>query len=209
MNMYEKILSAFVTNLGKYNEGELVGKWLDFPTTQKEIDTVLHEIGIDGIGYEEIFITDYESDISGLTEPLGEYENLYTLNYLAEKIQESDCTFEELEALLDFGEYTSSVEELVTLIENTDCFLIYNEIENDYDLGSYYVHELGMIQEIKDSVLSNYIDYEAYGRDVRLSEGGVYTNNGYYVCMIDTPSVQSEEVWGEIQHRKEDMKQIA
>lgn len=207
--MYEKILSAFITNLGKYNEGELIGKWIDFPTTQKEIDETLKEIGIDGIRYEEIFITDYESDISGLTDCLGEYESLYALNFLAEKIQESDCTFEEFEALLDFGEYTSSVEELVTLIENTDCFLIYSEIENDYDLGSYYVHELGMIQEIKDSVLSSYIDYEAYGRDIRLSEGGVYTNNGYYVCMVDTPDVQSEEVWGEIQHRKEDMKLIA
>ena len=54
--MYEKILSAYVTNLGKYNEGELVGKWLDFPTTQKEINTVLKEIGIDGIRYEEMML---------------------------------------------------------------------------------------------------------------------------------------------------------
>lgn len=207
--MYEKIISAYITNLGKYTEGELVGKWLDFPTTQKEIDITLKEIGIDGIRYEEIFITDYESDISGLTDYLGEYESLYALNYLAEAIQESDCTIEEFEALLDFGEFTGSVTELVTLLDSTDCFLMYSEIENDYDLGSYYVHELGMIQEIKDSVLSNYIDYEAYGRDVRLSEGGVYTNNGYYVSMIDTPDVQSEEVWGEIQHRKENMKLIA
>ena len=61
MDMYEKLISAYVTNLGKYTEGELVGKWLDFPTTQKEINKVLHEIGIDGIRYEEIFITDYEA----------------------------------------------------------------------------------------------------------------------------------------------------
>lgn len=207
--MYEKILSAYVTNLGKYTEGELVGKWLDFPTTQKEIDKTLKEIGIDGIRYEEIFITDYESDIGGLTEPLGEYENLYALNYLAEKIQESDCTIEEFEALLDFGEYTGSVTELIALLDNTDCFIIYSEVETDYDLGYYYVHELGLLEELKGSTLENYIDYEAYGRDVRLSEGGVYTNNGYYVSMIDTPDVQSEEVWGEIQHRKEDMKLIA
>lgn len=169
--MYEKILSAFVTNLGKYNEGELVGRWLDFPTTQKEIDKVLQEIGIDGILYEEIFITDYESDICGLTDCLGEYESLYALNFLAEKIQESVCSVDELEALLDFGVYTSSVTELITLLDSTDCFLIYSEIENDYDLGYYYVHELGMIQEIKDSVLSSYIDYEAYGRDVAQTAG--------------------------------------
>lgn len=107
--MYEKLISAYVTNLGKYNEGELVGKWLDFPTTQKEINKVLHEIGIDGIRYEEIFIT----------------------------------------------------------------------------------------------------DYEAYGRDVRLEEGGIYTHNGYYVYMIASPRIQSGEVWGAIQEMKEDMKRIA
>ena len=25
--------AAFITNLGKYNEGELVGEWVKFPTT--------------------------------------------------------------------------------------------------------------------------------------------------------------------------------
>ena len=148
--MYEKLISAYVTNLGKYTEGELVGKWLDFPTTQKEINKVLHEIGIDGTRYEEIFITDYESNICGLTECFGEYESLFALNYLAEKIQ-----------------------------------------------------------ELKVSVLERYIDYEAYGRDVRLEEGGIYTHNGYYVYMIDSPRVQSGEVWGAIQEMKEDMKRIA
>ena len=65
--------------------------------------------------------------------------------------------------------------------------------------------ELGLIQELKGSVLERYIDYEAYGRDVRLEEGGIYTHNGYYVYMIDSPKVQSEEVWGAIQ----EMKRIA
>lgn len=27
---------AFITNLGKYNEGELVGEWVKFPTTSEE-----------------------------------------------------------------------------------------------------------------------------------------------------------------------------
>lgn len=207
--MYEKLISAYVTNLGKYTEGELVGKWLDFPTTQKEINKVLHEIGIDGIRYEEIFITDYESNICGLAECFGEYESLFALNYLAEKIQESDSTIEEVEALLDFGEYTGSIEELVTLLDNTDCFMMYAEVENDYELGYYYIHELGLIQELKESVLERYIDYEAYGRDVRLEEGGIYTHNGYYVYMIASPRIQSGEVWGAIQEMKEDMKRIA
>ena len=28
---------AFITNLGKYNEGELVGEWVKFPTTSEEL----------------------------------------------------------------------------------------------------------------------------------------------------------------------------
>ena len=30
-------IEAFVTNLGKYNEGELVGEWVHFPTTEEEM----------------------------------------------------------------------------------------------------------------------------------------------------------------------------
>ena len=53
--MNRRILSAFVTNLGKYTEGERVGKWVHFYPTDGELKTVLQEIGIDGIRYEEIF----------------------------------------------------------------------------------------------------------------------------------------------------------
>lgn len=204
--MYENIISAYVTNLGKYNEGELVGKWLSFPATQEEIRNVLREIGIDGVQYEEIFITDYESDICGLTDCFGEYESLYALNFLAEKIAESSCTFEELEALLELGEYTGSIEHLAILLDNTDCFLMYTEVENDYDLGYYYVHELGLLDDIKESTLSRYIDYESFGRDVRLEEGGVYTKNGFYVCMLDTPTIQKGVVEEEVQRMREEMK---
>ena len=29
--------AAFITNLGKYNEGSLVGEWVKFPTTAEEL----------------------------------------------------------------------------------------------------------------------------------------------------------------------------
>jgi len=58
---YIAIISAYITNLGKYVEGELVGKWHDFPTTPEEIAETFREIGVDGVEYEEFFITDYAS----------------------------------------------------------------------------------------------------------------------------------------------------
>ena len=56
--------AAFITNLGKYNEGALVGEWVKFPTTAEELKKVFERIGIgakDDFGqtYEEWFITDF------------------------------------------------------------------------------------------------------------------------------------------------------
>ena len=45
---YDKDYSfaAFITNLGKYNEGALVGEWVKFPTTAEELKQVFERIGI-------------------------------------------------------------------------------------------------------------------------------------------------------------------
>lgn len=71
--------AAFITNLGKYNEGSLVGEWVKFPTTAEELQKVFERIGIgskDDFGqpYEEWFITDYDCYVDGLYDKLGEYE---------------------------------------------------------------------------------------------------------------------------------------
>ena len=63
--------AAFITNLGKYNEGDLVGEWVKFPTTPEEMQKVFERIGIgqkDDFGqpYEEWFITDYDCYVDGL-----------------------------------------------------------------------------------------------------------------------------------------------
>ena len=36
---------AFVTNLGKYNEGHLAGEWVKFPATRERMDEVMAKIG--------------------------------------------------------------------------------------------------------------------------------------------------------------------
>ena len=54
------MINVYITNLGKYNEGDLIGKWLELPATDEEIENVIKEIGIDGVLYEEYFFTDWE-----------------------------------------------------------------------------------------------------------------------------------------------------
>ena len=173
-----ELLEAYVTNLGKYNEGQLVGEPLKLPTTVEEVQSLLKRIGVDGIRYEEIFITDYESDVLGLHKCLGEYESLDELNYLAALLSEMDQSdIEKFEAVLDAGEYTGSVKDLINLTQNLDCFEFYPDVHSDEDLGSMYVLEFGGL-EVPEHLI-DYIDYEAYGRDVRINEGGHFAPGGY------------------------------
>ena len=44
-------IEAYVTNLGKYNEGELASEPLKFPTTTEEVQALLKRIGVDNIQY--------------------------------------------------------------------------------------------------------------------------------------------------------------
>ena len=175
--------AAFVTNLGKYNEGELGGEWVKFPTTAEEMKQVFDRIGIGKTGdfgqvYEEWFITDYDCYVDGLYDKLGEYESLDELNYLASKLDEMDRgEFEQFQAAMEIGDHSGSVQEIINLTENLDCYDVYPGIEDYDDLGRYYIDELDAMQVTEH--LRNYIDYEAYGRDIALDESGDFTSFGY------------------------------
>ena len=175
--------AAFITNLGKYNEGELVGEWVKFPTTAEELKEVFKRIGIgqkDDFGqpYEEWFITDYDCYVDGLYDKLGEYENLDELNYLASKLDEmSESEYAQFQAGMEMGDHCGSLQEIINLTENLDCYEVYPDIHDYDDLGRYYIEELDVMQVPEH--LQNYIDYEAYGRDVALEENGTFTDQGY------------------------------
>ena len=178
---------AYITNLGKYNEGALVGEWVKFPTTHEELQKVFERIGIDGKQYEEWFITDYDCYVDGIYNVLGEHESLDELNYLATAIAAMDQSdFERFEAAIEYGEYTSSVKDLINLTENLDCYDVYSDIRDNSELGYYYVHEAGIYDLASMGQLANYIDYEFFGRDIALDEGGHFTDHGYIVSGRDS-----------------------
>ena len=175
--------AAFITNLGKYNEGELVGEWVKFPTTAEELKKVFDRIGIgqkDDFGqpYEEWFITDYDCYVGALYDKLGEYENLDELNYLASKLDEmGEGEYAQFQAAMEVGDHSGSLQEIINLTDNLDCYDLYPSIQDYDDLGRYYIDELDAMQVPEH--LRNYIDYEAYGRDVALEESGDFTDLGY------------------------------
>ena len=182
--------AAFITNLGKYNEGELVGEWVKFPTTAEELKKVFDRIGIgqkDDFGqpYEEWFITDYDCYVGALYDKLGEYENLDELNYLASKLDEmGEGEYAQFQAAMEVGDHSGNLQEIINLTDNLDCYDLYPSIQDYDDLGRYYIEELDAMQVPEH--LRNYIDYEAYGRDVAMDESGDFTDLGYVRDTGDT-----------------------
>lgn len=176
------MLRIYLTNLGKYNEGELIGEWLDLPCTDEELEEAKERIEIsdepdeNGNYYEEWFITDYETDIHGLT--VGEHDNLDELNELAETLDELDEYEREIvEAMISEG---YSLEDAIDKKE--DCMIYYN-CEDMEDVAREYAEETGLLDSIPEN-LQSYFDFEAYGRDMSFEGHFVFTNKGNCVQIL-------------------------
>lgn len=175
-------ISIYLTNLGKYNEGELVGEWLELPASDEEIAETLERIGIsdepdeNGRFYEEYFITDYETEVDGLK--IGEYDNIDELNALAEAVEGNEQT---AAALIYFGYNTA--EEIGDHIDDVMYITTPEGAESeDFAVGYYYAEECGCL-EIPEN-LKNYFDYEAYGRDIMLDGSFYIANDGAIYEMV-------------------------
>lgn len=124
-------------------------------------------------GYEgqEIEVT-FDS-IEGLPDLDCERLTLDLANELAEKLEDVDE-----DIVLSFIESDSSDPKALAITEFDDCSL-YPDVATDRELGEYIVDEIGF--ELSRETLENYFDYEKFGRDVRLSEGGSFVDKGYFV----------------------------
>ena len=172
-------IKGYITNLGKYNEGELVGKWITFPIDEDELNEVLKEICIchydeDGeyieTGYEEYFFTDWESDFDN---DFGEYVNIDRMNEIAESLQ----VWEDDSNLFTAACEIWNFEEVIN--HCPEDYKIYFDVINEYDLGYYWASESGCYDLSKMGNLENYIDYEAFGRDIAFETDGGFTSYGY------------------------------
>lgn len=167
-------ISGFITNLGKYNEGQLVGEWIDFPIADKELKDVLQRIGINE-QYEEYFFTDWDSELD-LYPVLGEYPRIAYVNEMAEKVE----AFDDDDLLLAATELWN----LDEILENgPNAYWLAADINTDEELGYYWVEDSGCYDVKELGFLTNYIDYEALGRDIRLEANGGFTSYGWVEYM--------------------------
>ena len=162
-------LRIYLTNLGKYNEGELVGEWVELPATEEELEAVIERIGINE-EYEEYFITDYESDGPGVS--VGEYDNLDDLNDMAEQLADLDDY--DLEII---GAFLSEGYDLEEALDRKDDVMVFSDCHDMTDVAYAYIEETGMLDSVPDNI-ARYFDYEAFGRDMSFDGQFVFTDNG-------------------------------
>lgn len=168
-------INIFITNLGKYNEGELIGKWVELPIDDDALEDVLKEIGINE-EYEEYFITDYETNVAGLD--IGEYDDIDMLNDIAERIESlDDDEIEIIDAFLQEGydfEYA---------IDNMDDVIVWYDCNDMTDIAYQYIEETGLLHDVPES-LQNYFDYESFGRDMGYEGQYVFTDRGNCIQIL-------------------------
>ncbi len=172
-------ISIYLANLGRFNEswGGHCGEWVKLPVPKENLDATLKRIGI-GKRYEEYFVPAFETSFANLE--ISEYSNIYELNNLAQRIAELDPRDTEKLAAVVEVECPHSTIALLEILDQLDDFDYLADIEDAADLGRYYAEMCGTFQVLPDH-LHNYIDYEAFGRDIHLEGSGTFCSYGYVV----------------------------
>src|SRR5699024_8512847 len=160
-------MRVYVTNLGKYNEGELVGEWFDYPFSEEHISEV---IGLDS-NYEEYFITDYE-----LPFHINEYISINELNKKCEMVEEIMGTplYNDMKEIIEM--WFDDVEDLV---DNQDDVIVYSDCSNMAEVAESILEDTGELDSLSGR-LAYYFDYEKFGRDLEIEENFLIGKNCVY-----------------------------
>ncbi len=160
-------MRIYIANLGKYNEGELVGAWFTPPV---DFDEVKEQIGLND-DYEEYAIHDYE-----LPFEIDEYTPIEEVNRLCALAEELEST--------PIGEVASEIQHAFfnsfeEMMEHMDDIICYPDCDDMSDVAYYLIEETGSLGEIPIN-LQSYIDYEAFGRDLEIEGDFLVTSRGIF-----------------------------
>lgn len=173
---------VFLTDLAAYNEGILIGKWLELPMDEEELKAEINQVLKDGFEaaqkedlccdsrHEEYFITDWEG--LGFMD-LDIYSNIFRINEDLQDLEDFSEDEEILEALID--EY--GLEEALDIIYEGN-YVVYWESkylnfdrDGDLALAMYEEETLGL--EIPEE-LESYFDWVKYERDLLIDIHIIY-----------------------------------
>lgn len=185
----KKVFSVFAQNLAYYNEGELVGGWLDLPQPPEKIDKYLKEVVKIDREHEEYEIGDVDNTSPFSYESM-QWANLKDLNNLAIIYSSLDeIQKEAVEAYLEYEGGDYGINELINIclqVDEISYYRYYFEgIEYNQDcspevkMGYTMAEENGIYELLEKQGILDYFDFEKYGKSFGYNEH--LLENGYLV----------------------------
>lgn len=170
----DMFVKVYLTNLGKYVEGYLIGEQVDV-TTNTDWNEELKNIGVKANSdYEEYFITDFESNID---IKINEYTSINELKKVAEQLEELNNTVD-VDIFNAILSCSSDFEEAYTIAINGD-YTYFDDVNDNSDLGHVLVDEGYLFNGDLDENIKMYLDYESIGRDYVINVNGSFSGNGF------------------------------
>ena len=80
-------------------------------------------------------------------------------------------------AAIEYGDHADSLQDIINLAQNLDCYWIYPSVHNEEEYGRYLVDELEEPELPEEA--KKYFMYEEYGRDASINDDGMFTEKGY------------------------------
>lgn len=160
-------INVFITDLAAYNEGNLVGEWVQLPKDEDELEEIIREIlneghcGDECCYHEEFFITDYEAPFR-----VHEYENIYKLNEWAERLE--NCKEEDEDVIQAIFDYAGTIEEGFSILEDWRYRVFYSCCSMA-EVAMEVIEEQGILSNVPEDI-AQYFDYEKYGRELECGD---------------------------------------
>lgn len=145
-------------------------------------------------------ITDISTDIGGIKKILNDVidcEDLYNVNKVTSYINIADMDLKKLQALIEYAGTTDSTT-ICVLADRIDDFIYIEDIEDDEDIGKYFVEndeDYSVGPELED-----FIKYDELGEHLREEMEGKFSEHGYVSMnnQVDTLDHILEEYSGQI-----------
>ncbi|MDY5912602.1 MAG: antirestriction protein ArdA [Inconstantimicrobium porci] len=160
------MIRIYLTNLRKYNNNHIVGKWVELPVSDDEMAGVLKEIGIDDeSGY---FISDFECDVPGIH--INKNLSIDELNDMADQLNDLDEDEIKVCSTIMKNENCTLDEAIDQKDSRVVITLNKNVTNSDVDFACSYIEQVyGDVNNMDKETLARYFDFESFGQDLKMN----------------------------------------
>lgn len=180
------MIKVFITDLASYNEGILVGEWVELPMDRVDLKDKIQEILEEGLqasrdrglcncnNHEEYFITDVEGDMR-----IDQYDNVLKLNSQLEELfmcEEDDRIVELIMGFFD------DAEEVLDIVGERN-YIVFSGVETKRDVVEDYLYMTGTQDDVP-AWLEGHIDYESIYRSWEVNNTFIWGDDGLCIELL-------------------------